>query len=128
MKITVAEFKAFSEAVLKDWNDNWYLDGPELDHGEDLDPIADYDDHELIKNKPDGEVINFLGQDILLNNEKGAKAPYRTTLAWFKAWKKAQTHEIVGVSVPKEKMEAFLAACASLGATLTAKPSSGSKG
>lgn len=128
MKITVAEFKAFNDDVLKAWDDNWYLDGPDLDHGDDYDPVKDYDDLELVKTMADGDVVTFVGQDILLNSERGKKAPYRTTLAWLKAWKKAQTHEIVGVSVPKDKMEAFVAACASLGAKLTTKPSSGSKG
>lgn len=128
MKITIAEFKAFQAAINEAWNDNWYIDGPELDHGPDADPFADLDDAILNGNKPDSDIVKFVGQDILLNSENGQKPQHRTTLAWFKQWRLEQTHTTLAVTVPKDKVAAFEKALKDLGGTLITKPAKAGAG
>lgn len=128
MKITIAEFKAFQAAINEAWNDNWYIDGQELDHGPDADPYADLDDMVLTADRPESDLVSFLGQDILLNSEHGAKPPHRTTKAWFKKWRLDQTHETLAITVPKDKVVAFEKALKDLGGTLITKPAKAGAG
>lgn len=100
MKLTLAEFKEFADSL----SDNWCFEGDEEFIDETL-----WDGTKYIN---PGEVVDIPndGVTICWQGEWG-KAPngeeYLDFITEFKKWKKKQTHDTIGVSIPKEKRKEF---------------------
>ena len=118
MKITVAEYREFLAAINSQWDDNWYVDGQEIDQGPNHD--ENIEDEKFVDSLAPTDIINFVGNEILMNREDEKKPPFSSTFSWFRSWKKQKTHSSVLVEIPRGQIDKLKAAVKKLGGKITA--------
>ena len=112
MKITVAEFKAFDDYLNASWDENWSTSN-QLETG--ADEYSGPDDVEFVSTMADTDIVNFIGSDVDYHDVHGKSPPFNHTMAWFKKWRREQTHVRVLIDIPKDQIEKISTDLAALG-------------